>query len=654
LPKAPKLGGLSADEEAALDRAVSPCEDFFAFACGGWSKATKIPDDEASWSKAFSVIREKNESALRAILEEASKDAKATGARKKLGDFYGSCMDEAAVNKAGAIPLGADLRAVDSVRTPEQLAKLIGKWHARGLSPLFAVGSQQDFADSTKMIGAFEQAGLGMPDRDYYLSQDGKFPELRAKYEAHVAEILKLAAIRDEGAAAKIVAFETELAKANMSKEDRRDPKKIYHPTAKGDLGKVAPEFSWKDYSAELPLQNATMFNVAQPAYMAAMGKLAADKAQLPVIRLYLKAYLARASAPFLSQAFQDENFRWQSALRGAKALPPRWKRCVRRSDEALGEVLAQPFVEQTLGAQGKEKVLALITSIESEMKANLETLAWMDPATRAQAQRKLGKIANKIAYPDKWRSYDALRMDRRSFFDNMARAGAFEQARQLAKIGKPVDRNEWLMTPPSVNAYYEASMNEMVFPAGILQPPFYANSAPAPVNFGGIGMVMGHELTHGFDDEGRQFDADGNLKDWWSESVGKEFEHRADCVKKQYGEYSAAGSKVNGELTLGENIADLGGVRLSLKALKTKLGKEPITSQEGDATPSQRFFLGYAHGWCGNYREEAMRHLVATNPHSPPQFRVNGPLSNLPEFAEAFQCKEGHPMVRKNRCEIW
>jgi putative endopeptidase len=443
------------------------------------------------------------------------------------------------------------------------------------------------------------------------------------------------------------------MATLQMSKEDRREPKKVYHLVAKTDFAKTAPEFAWDSYLGGLPLKDAKEFNIAQLEYIQALTKTVLS-GPLGDIKLYLKWHAVRGAASALSKAFVDEAFAFEKVLRGTSQQPPRWKKCVRATDMAVGESLAQPFVAKTLGAEGKATVKEMIAAIEARMRENLAKTTWMDDKTRALANEKLEKIANKIAFPDKWRSYEGLKIERAGYFGNMTRAGAFEVKRQLGKIGKPVDRSEWLMTPPTVNAYYDPSMNEMVFPAGILQPPFYSNKMQPAANFGAIGMVMGHELTHGFDDEGRQFDAFGNLKDWWSPTVNTEFERRAACVEKQFSGYKILDVSLNGKLTLGENIADLGGIKLAFSAMQAKLGPSPADPSGQQAKSEHRFFLGYAQSWCTKQREEATRLRAATDPHSPPEHRVNGPLSNLPEFAAAFQCQAGHRMVRSDRCEVW
>lgn len=642
-------------DKAALDTSTSPCDDFYQYACGGWIKATPIPADEASWYRSFSVIHERNEEILHQILESYAKgENQGDPYAKQLGDFYGACMDEAAIEKAGIKPLEPWMKAIDGIKDPVSLTKFLGRSQAElGAGIVFEQTATQDFDDAKQTVSMIWQAGLGMPEREYYTESSPKMTELKTKYEAHVTAMMMLAGepeAKAKASAKKVIEIETALAKAWMTKEDRRDPKKINHRAAKAELAKVAPGIKWDAWLESAKSKDIAVFNVGQPDYMKAVGEMLNGKVSVADWKTYLRWHVLRISGGQLSQKFVDEKFKWKQALTGADKLPVRWKRCVRATDAAMGEALGQPFVKKTLGAEGKNTVLAMIQQIEKAMHENLEKLPWMDDATRKAAFTKLGKIANKISNPDKWRDYSKLEVKRDAYLANTQRADAFEYARKIAKIGKPIDRTEWQMSPPEVNAYYDAQLNEMVFPAGILQPPFYSNAAPRATNMGGIGMVMGHELTHGFDDEGRQFDADGNLKDWWAKSVNEEFERRAACVQKQYDGYTVLGdAHVNGKLTLGENIADLGGLKLAYMALV----KEKPASR-GEFSQEQEFFLGFAQGWCGKMRDEALRHLVATNPHSPPNFRVNGPLSNMPEFAAAFSCKADAKMMRKDRCEVW
>jgi endothelin-converting enzyme/putative endopeptidase len=644
-------------DRAALDPAVAPCDDFYQFACGGWIKATQIPGDEASWYRSFSVISDRNEEILHQILESYAKGENASDPyAKALGDFYGSCMDEAAIEKLGTKPLEPWLKAIDGVKDPASLAKLLGRFQSElGAGIVFNQDATQDFDNATQTVSMLWQGGLGMPEKEYYLDTGAKMTELRTKYEAHIVAITTLAGepeAKAKASAKKVMEIETELAKAWMSKEDRREPKKINHRAARADLPKVAPGIPWDAWLDGAKSKGITMFNVAQPDYMTALGTMLKGKVSIADWKTYLRWHLYSASASALGQKFVDERFKWRQALTGAEKLPARWKRCVRVIDGGMGEALGRPFVKQTLGTEGKATVVKMVEAIEQAMKGNLDKLSWMDDATKQAAFLKLSKIANKISNPDEWRSYDKLEIKRDAYLLNTYRADAFEYQRRLAKIGKPIDRKEWQMSPPTVNAYYDAQFNEMVFPAGILQPPFYANKVPQATNFGGIGMVMGHELTHGFDDEGRQFDAEGNLKDWWAPKVNAEFERRAACVEKQFDSYVVLGdAHVNGKLTLGENIADLGGIKLSYRALASQ---PPPSGPKGEFTREQEFFLGFAQGWCGKMRDEALRHMVATNPHSPPHLRVNGPLSNLPEFAQAFSCKPDAKMVKKDRCEVW
>jgi len=652
-------------DQKAMDASAAPCDDFYHYACGGWLKDTPIPEDQPSWTRSFDVIQERNEDLLRQVLEKEAASPGTDAYAKQLGDFYAACMDEKSIEASTDKLVKDSLAKVDAVTDAASLATVLAGLHLSGVGGLFTFDSGQDFKDATQVIGLAAQGGLGLPDRDYYVKNDPKQREIRDKYEAHVAAMFVLAGAQPDAAKASartVVRLETGLAQVSMTKVDLRDPKKIYHRVDLAGLKKIAPDFAWDAYLKALGFPDVTAINVLQPKFFAAVSLAAKSlkaRAAVDDWKTYLRWHLLKDSGHALGAKFVDEQFRFRSALTGAPKILPRWKRCVRATDEAMGEALAQPFVKATLGAEGKEAARSMVASIEERMKANLESLAWMDDATRKRSLEKLAKIDNKIGYPDVWRSYDGLAIDRGSYLENQRRANAFETKRRLAKIGKPLDRREWEMTPPTVNAYYEAPLNEMVFPAGILQPPFYANDLALTVDFGGIGMVMGHELTHGFDDEGRQFDGDGNLEDWWSPKVGKEFDRRASCVASQFDDFVAVDDlHVNGRLTLGENIADLGGLKLAYHALEAALKNDPEKAKAaaGKFTPPQQFFIGYAQAWCSNVRDEMTRLWVHTDPHSPARFRVMGPLSNLPEFAEAFSCKEGSPMARpaKQRCEVW
>jgi endothelin-converting enzyme/putative endopeptidase len=658
-------GGLGIDE-TIIDHSVKPCDDFYRFACGGWIARTQIPADRPTWSRGFSEIHERNQAVLRQILQDAAAGKGTPDATtKKLGDFYTSCMAEDRIENATKAELATLVLPITKLKTLTDVAKEVARQHLGMGGPLFHFSSQQDFKDASLVIGNLDQGGLGLPDRDYYLKTDEKSETLRKEYLGHIERMLTLAGVPKADAAAQaqtILGIEKKLATVSLSRTDRREPKKIYHRIELAGIEKLAPKFPWSTYLGELGFPAVRQINVTSPAFVEGLGKLVTEES-LDNLKTYLRWHLLHGVANTLSRAFVDEQFAFYGKrLTGTDKLLPRWKRCVAATDHALGEALAVPFVQQTFGQAGKDKTQEIIHTIEAAMEQNIKALSWMDEATRIQALDKLHKIANKIGSPDKARRYDALAISGDSYTGNMAAASAFETRRDLGKIGKPLDRSEWVMTAPTVNAYYEPSLNEIVFPAGILQPPMFGRNAHRAVNFGAIGMVMGHEVTHGFDDEGRQYDATGNLRDWWSDKVNEEFNRRAACVVDQYQGYKPLPGDelhLDGKLTLGENIADLGGTKLALTSYRTAQKARPEPRPPGTEFTSklsdeQLLFLGMAQSWCEKRRPEYSRLLVNVDPHSPPEFRVNGPLSNLPDFASAWKCQKTDKMIRQNQCTIW
>jgi putative endopeptidase len=653
---ASRASGPAQFDLTTIDKSVDPCVNFYQYACGSWMKKNPIPPDQAMWGR-FNELQERNRDILHEILEEASKPAAGRDATaQKIGDYYAACMDEKAIDAKGLAPLQAELDRIRNLKDKAQLADEIAHLHAIGVGALFEFNSGQDFKDSNAVIAQFDQGGLGLPDRDYYLKDDPKSVEIREKYVAHVQSMLELAGEKPDQAktdAAAVMQLETALARGSLDLVSRRDPEKVYHKITKPDLVALSPAFRWNEYFTASGAPAFRSINVSYPEFVKAFNA-EIESTPLADWKTYLTWHLIHSTAPFLPSPFTQENFNFYGkTLSGTETMRPRWKRCVDFTDQELGEALGRKYVERTFGAEGKTRTLKMVDALEKALGEDIEKLDWMTPATKAQAMVKLKAITNKIGYPDRWRDYSSVVIKRDDPTGNSFRADEFEFHRVLNKIGKPVDRQEWEMTPPTVNAYYDPQMNNINFPAGILQPPFFYNNVDEAVNFGGIGMVIGHELTHGFDDQGRQFDAHGNLKDWWTPKDAEEFQQRAACIADEYGGFSVApGAFVNGKLTLGENTADNGGVRVALMALLNTIGNK--TAKIDDYTPEQRFFLSFGQIWCENGREEALRMLVQTNEHSPPEFRVNGVVVNMPEFQKAFSCKPGQPMAPEHACHVW
>jgi endothelin-converting enzyme/putative endopeptidase len=647
--KAAAPAGIEID---ALDRKIDPCSDFYQFACGGWIAKNPVPPDRRSYGR-FAELQERNFTVLRRILEAPG----AEGDRKKAADFYAACMDETTIEAAGLTTIAPDLATIDEILNPDDLPVLIAHLHAFGVPVLFRFDAQTDLEDAANAIANVDQAGLGLPDRDYYLKADQRSADLREKYVALIQKELTLSGEPAEQAAVDakaVLSIETALATAMLDRVKRRDPAATQHRMTINELQALSPNFSWRKYAAASEAPPLPTINVSVPDYLRALNRLISASA-MNDLKAYVRWQLVHQSADLLPKAFADADFDFFSrTLAGQQEQQPRWRRCVTQTDERLGEALGKAFVEETFSPKAKADTLQMVQDIKNAMRQDIDSAPWMSGETKKAAMVKLEAVVDRIGYPDEWRDYSSIRVTRDDALGNRQRALLFNRKRSLAKIGQPVDRGEWSMTPPTVNAYYSPDRNNINFPAGILQPPFYRSGRDAAVNYGAAGAVIGHELTHGFDDQGRKFDGQGNLRDWWTPADGKAYEERAACVADQYSGYAVDGdTHVNGRLTLGENTADNGGLRLALIAYLAGPGARNASKIDG-FTPEQRVFLGWAQVWYENARPEAERLKAATNPHSSNKYRVNGPMSNMPEFQKAFSCKANAPMVRTSACRVW
>ncbi len=642
----------------AMDKTADPCMDFYQFSCGGWMKRNPIPGDQASWS-VYGKLENENEQFLWGILEDAAKpSAKRDAVQQKIGDYFAACMNMEAIEKAGASPLKPTLAEIAGLKSVADIAVFLGKEHLRqGGSMMFYFSSGQDFGDAEKVIAFAYAGGLGMPDRDYYVKTDAKSEELRKKYVDHVQRVFELLGDAPQTAAQEaqtVMSMETQLAKASLTRVEKRDPYKLNHKMTREQLQKLTPQFDWTGYLSATGASAVSDLNVTEPKFFEELNSELKSRS-LADWKAYLRWHAAAASSRYLSSKFVEEDFNFNmKTLRGVTEQRPRWKKCVQWVDGDLGEALGQEFVRRTFTPEMKQRTVLMTQQIEQAMDEDIKSLPWMSPETKKQALAKLKGIRNKVGYPDRWRDYSSVEIKRDDFYGNVTRATVFESKRQLAKIGKPLDRGEWGMTPPTVNAYYDPQMNDINFPAGVLQPPLYDPKMDDAPNYGNTGATIGHELTHGFDDEGRQFDTNGNLHDWWTKQDAERFNERVQCVKDQYKDYVVIDDiHINSDLTAGEDVADLGGTLLAYVAWKKETEGKRLEPVQG-FTPDQRFFIGMAQWACNNERPENLRLRAATDPHSPGKYRINGVVSNMPEFQKAFGCKAGQPMVREKACRVW
>ena len=654
----PKLPYHPSLDVTSMDRSADPCVDFYQYACAGWKKANAIPPDRSSWS-VYSKLYEDNLVLLRSILERAASARDRDAVNQKIGDYYAACMDEAAVNQRGVAAIKPKLDLIAAVKSPRDLAQVVASLQLEDVSGelMFGPGSAQDPDNSEQQIANLDQGGLGLPDRDYYTKDDAKSKEIRDRYVLHVQKMFSLLGDTPEAARSQadtIMRMETALANASQTRTERRDPYKLKHKIAPAELARLVPNFDWGVYWKTLKPPAFQVVNVMSPDFYKQLQASLAHES-LDNWKQYLRFHIANIYAEYLSDDFSKERFEfYQKYLRGTQEQQPRWKRCVQFVDHGLGEALGQAYVRDVFSPELKARTLKMVQEIEKAMELRINQLDWMSPGTKQQAITKLHAIRNKIGYPGHWRDYSSVEVTASDFAGNVRNTIVFESRRELNKIGRPVDHGEWDITPPTVDAYYNPQMNDINFPAGVLQPPLYDAKLDDAPNYGDTGGTIGHELTHAFDDEGSQFDAHGNLKNWWTPDDGKKFEERTRCVEDQYSRYIVVDDvHLNGKLTLGENVADLGGEILAYIAWKDATRDLKLQPLDG-LSPDQRFFIGFAQWDCSNERPEQLREWAITNPHSPSRDRINGVVVNMPEFEQAFSCKAGQPMVSAKPCKVW
>jgi len=639
-----------------LDKSVDPCSNFYDFVCSKWRAQNPIPSDRASWGR-FAELQDRGEVIVRKILEKYAAARKRTPVEQKMGDYYASCMDEAAIEKAGLQPLRSEFASIDAITNGTDLVQEIARLHREDIDVFFRFEAQPDFKDATHVIATLDQGGLSLPDRDYYLKNDEKSVELRKQYQAHVQRIFELLGDPKEQAATEaetVVGFESALAKESMDRASRRNPENVYHKMTREELIKLHRNIRWQAYFAGVGAPNEDALNLATPKFFETLNALFRYTSP-DTWKAYLRWHVVHANAAVLPEAFVEEDFNFfGKALQGTTELSPRWKRCVRATTRDLGEAVGEKYVQQNFARDDKQRMLKMVSELEKAFAQDIQGLSWMSDDTKKRALEKLQAITNRIGYPDKWRDYSSLNIVRGDALGNAERSRVFEFQRTVNKIGKPVDKSDWPYPPTTIDASYNAQQNDITFPAGILQPPFYDRRADDALNYGAIGAVIGHELSHGFDDKGAQFDGQGELRNWWTDQDKAAFQNRGSCIQEQYSDYTAvADIKLNGKLTLGENIADNGGVRIAYLALIDSLaGKEPPPLD--GLTAKQRFFAGFANLWCQNRTDAVARMLANVDSHAPGKDRVNGTVSNMPEFKEAFHCKPDAPMVRENACRVW